>query len=100
MLGADAGFAVAEHDQVKSRVDARVVLAPHDGVVKEITVRAGQRVEAGKVVAAVAEGNERLKAFDTSCFSGEYITALADGYLGELAEARSDAAKQERRKAS
>ena len=52
------------------------------------------------LVAAVAEGNERLKAFDTSCFSGEYITGLADGYLGELAEARSDAAKQERRKAS
>jgi len=52
------------------------------------------------LVAAVAEGNERLAAFDTSCFSGEYITGLDDGYLGKLAESRSDAAKQERRKAS
>ena len=52
------------------------------------------------LVEAVAEGNENLKAFDTSCFSGEYVTGLEHDYLGKIAEARSDVAKAERRKAS
>jgi amidophosphoribosyltransferase len=52
------------------------------------------------LVAAVAEGNENLSAFDTSCFSGEYVTGLDDDYLGRVAAQRSDEAKSERRKAS
>ena len=52
------------------------------------------------LVAAVAEGNEHLAEFDTSCFSGEYVTGLDDGYLDRIAAARADTAKEERRKAS
>ncbi|MFO0042707.1 MAG: amidophosphoribosyltransferase [Pseudomonadota bacterium] len=52
------------------------------------------------LVAAVAEGNERLSAFDTSCFSGHYVTGVDDGYLERIAADRNDLAKQSRRKAS
>ena len=47
--------------------------------------------------AAVAEGNDALTRFDTSCFTGEYVTGLDAGYLEALEAARSDAAKQLRR---
>jgi amidophosphoribosyltransferase len=52
------------------------------------------------LIAAVAEGNENLTHFDTSCFSGEYVTGVDEFYLGEIAALRSDLAKAERRKAS
>ena len=52
------------------------------------------------LVAAVSEGNERLTHFDTSCFSGEYVTGVDREYLGRIAAQRSDQAKAERRKAS
>ena len=52
------------------------------------------------LIAAVGEGNEELAGFDTSCFSGEYVTGLDDEYLGRIAEQRSDHAKSIRRKAS
>ncbi|MCE5232158.1 MAG: amidophosphoribosyltransferase [Mizugakiibacter sp.] len=51
------------------------------------------------LVAAVAEGNEKLKRFDTSCFSGEYVTGVEDGYLDQLEFLRSDDAKTKRRSA-
>ena len=41
-----------------------------------------------------------LKHFDTSCFSGEYVTGVAPTYLSELEFARSDDAKSQRRQAS
>jgi amidophosphoribosyltransferase len=49
--------------------------------------------------AAVAEGNEKLTRFDTSCFSGEYVTGVEPTYLSELEFARSDKAKAQRRQA-
>ena len=52
------------------------------------------------LIAAVAEGNEKLTQFDTSCFSGEYVTGVEPTYLSELEFARSDAAKTQRRQAS
>jgi len=52
------------------------------------------------LVAAVAEGNEKLTQFDTSCFSGEYVTGVEPTYLSELEFARSDAAKTQRRQVS
>ena len=52
------------------------------------------------LVASVAEGNEHLSAFDTSCFSGEYVTGVDDGYLERIAAERNDLAKTARRKAS
>ncbi len=49
---------------------------------------------------AVKEGNPRLKHFEDSCFSGNYITGdVTDDYLAELAEERSDAAKKARERA-
>ena len=52
------------------------------------------------LIAAVAEGNDKLTQFDTSCFSGEYVTGVEPTYLSELEFARSDAAKTQRRQAS
>ena len=49
------------------------------------------------LVWAVRDGNENLKAFDTSCFSGEYVTGIEPTYLAELEFARSDDAKAQRR---
>jgi amidophosphoribosyltransferase len=49
---------------------------------------------------AVRDGNEDLKEFDTSCFSGEYVTGVEPTYLSELEFARSDEAKMQRRQAS
>jgi len=49
------------------------------------------------LIAAVQEGNPKLKDFDTSCFSGTYVTGLGESYLEQLELIRSDAAKQTRR---
>jgi len=48
------------------------------------------------LIAAVAEGNEKLRHFDTSCFSGEYVTGVEPTYLSELEFARSDAVRSQR----
>ena len=48
---------------------------------------------------AVQDGNEELQYFDTSCFSGEYVTGVEPTYLAELEFARSDDAKAQRRQA-
>jgi amidophosphoribosyltransferase len=47
--------------------------------------------------AAVAEGNENLTRFDSSCFNGEYVTGVEPTYLRDLESARSDLAKSRRR---
>ncbi|MCC6593787.1 MAG: amidophosphoribosyltransferase, partial [Xanthomonadales bacterium] len=49
------------------------------------------------LIAAVQEGNPELQHFDTSCFSGEYVTGLGEGYLQQLELLRSDGAKEKRR---
>ena len=49
---------------------------------------------------AVQDGNEDLQQFDTSCFSGEYVTGVEPTYFSELEFARSDEAKTLRRQAS
>jgi len=45
------------------------------------------------LIDAVAEGNLDLKHFDTSCFSGEYVTDFDTNYLKNLELARSDQAR-------
>jgi amidophosphoribosyltransferase len=52
------------------------------------------------LIAAVADGNEDLKHFDTSCFSGEYVTGVDSTYLRELEFTRSDETKALRRHVS
>jgi amidophosphoribosyltransferase len=49
---------------------------------------------------AVNKGNSQIKRFDTSCFSGEYITGDIDRfYLSSLERRRSDDAKHQRENA-
>lgn len=52
------------------------------------------------LIAAVSEGNDNLSEFDTSCFSGEYVTGVEPTYLDQLEFARSDEAKDKRRQVS
>lgn len=47
------------------------------------------------LVDACREGNESIASFDTSCFSGEYVTGVEASYLDDLQRRRSDQAKLE-----
>ena len=51
--------------------------------------------ELDDLVDACKEGNEGITRFDTSCFSGEYVTGVEDGYLDDLQARRNDQAKQD-----
>ena len=51
--------------------------------------------ELDDLIDACKEGNEGITRFDTSCFSGEYVTGVEDGYLEDLQTRRSDQAKLE-----
>ena len=46
------------------------------------------------LIDACQEGNTGITRFDTSCFSGEYVTGVKEGYLEELQARRSDVAKK------
>ncbi|GIX33214.1 MAG: amidophosphoribosyltransferase [Lysobacterales bacterium] len=46
---------------------------------------------------AVAGPKRRLKSFDASCFTGEYVTGVEEGYFERLRLLRSDEAKRRRR---
>ena len=49
------------------------------------------------LVRSVRHGNSAIREFDTSCFSGEYVTGdVTSEYLDELETRRNDAAKQSR----
>lgn len=49
------------------------------------------------LIAAVTEGNERLRQFDTSCFSGDYVTGVPDGYFDVIAAQRAEQVRAEKR---
>jgi len=50
------------------------------------------------LIRSVRHGNSDITEFDTSCFSGEYVTGdVTDEYLHELEERRNDAAKKKRK---
>lgn len=49
--------------------------------------------ELDDLIEACQEGNAGITRFDTSCFSGEYVTGVEDGYLEDLQTRRSDLAK-------
>jgi len=57
-----------------------------------------QRIE--DLEQAVLGKNTRLAGFDSSCFTGHYVTGLADGYLSELEARRGDAVRQQQRRAA
>jgi amidophosphoribosyltransferase len=46
---------------------------------------------------AVAGPKHPGMKFDTSCFSGEYVTGVGEGYFEQLQSQRSDDAKTKRR---
>ncbi len=49
------------------------------------------------LIACARKGNKNIKNFDTSCFTGHYVTGDVDQiYLEQLARHRNDAAKMER----
>jgi amidophosphoribosyltransferase len=49
------------------------------------------------LIEAARKGNPALTRFDTSCFSGQYVTGdVNQGYLEHLALQRSDEAKSRR----
>ena len=49
------------------------------------------------LIRSVRHGNSAIREFDTSCFSGEYVTGdVTREYLDELAMRRNDAAKKSR----
>jgi amidophosphoribosyltransferase len=49
------------------------------------------------LVEACREGNTGIRQFDTSCFSGTYVTGVREEYLAALQSQRSDQAKSSRR---
>ncbi len=52
------------------------------------------------LIDAVEKGNPRIRRFDTSCFTGEYVTGgVSESYLERIAERRNDEAKGKRESA-
>ncbi len=49
------------------------------------------------LVAAVSGPKNRIENFDSSCFNGEYVTGIEDGYFDRIKQLRSDDAKTKRR---
>ncbi len=48
----------------------------------------------GDLVEAAMAGNPKIKRFDTSCFTGDYVTGdVSSDYLDKLSLARNDVAK-------
>ena len=52
------------------------------------------------LIEACRGGRKGVAQFDTSCFSGEYITGVSDSYLQKIQVARSDQARALRRAAN
>jgi len=50
------------------------------------------------LITACREGNESILQFDTSCFSGDYVTGVDEGYFERISAQRSDKAKNKRRR--
>ena len=45
------------------------------------------------LVWSVSEGNKEISQFETSVFTGEYVTGLQDDYLESLEKTRNDSSK-------
>jgi multidrug efflux pump subunit AcrA (membrane-fusion protein) len=91
---------VAARDSARARSEARVIRAPHDGVVKSLHVAPGQRVEPGKTILSLVErgAEEGLSVYaflpqaDTSQIAaGQRMRFTLPGYRGAYVELRVDA---------
>jgi len=87
----------ADRDNAKANLDARVIHSPHDGIVRDVLVSVGQKVEAGKVVARVArkgvpEGLSVLAFLPGSdrprLHAGQLLRMTLPGYRGAEVEAQ------------
>ena len=47
--------------------------------------------------AAVSGPKHKISRFDSSCFTGEYVTGVEPGYFERIDQLRSDEAKKKRR---
>ena len=48
------------------------------------------------LIAAVGKGNKKIKQFDCSVFTGEYVTEVSQEYLDKLKDSRGDKKKEQR----
>jgi amidophosphoribosyltransferase len=87
------GIDMASHDE----------FVAHNRTLEEITKIIGadwlvyQDLE--DLIAAVRKGNDKITAFDSSCFDGIYVTKDVDeAYFERLSNQRNDVAKQKRNK--
>jgi multidrug efflux pump subunit AcrA (membrane-fusion protein) len=87
---------VAARESARAKSEARVIRAPHDGVVKSLHVSQGQRVEAGRTILSLVErGAEEgisvyafLPQADTSQIdAGQRLRFTIPGYRGAYVEA-------------
>jgi amidophosphoribosyltransferase len=53
--------------------------------------------ELADLEAAVAGPKQNIRHFDSSCFNGQYVTGIEDGYFERIGQQRSDEAKTTRR---
>jgi amidophosphoribosyltransferase len=53
--------------------------------------------ELADLEAAVSGPKQNIRHFDSSCFNGEYVTGIEDGYFDRIGQQRSDEAKTTRR---
>ncbi|GJM09591.1 MAG: amidophosphoribosyltransferase [Lysobacteraceae bacterium] len=76
-------------------------LIAHDRDIAEIERELGADwliyQELDDLIAACSEGTSRISEFDTSCFSGDYVTSVEADYLRQLELSRSDEAKSKTR---
>jgi amidophosphoribosyltransferase len=49
------------------------------------------------LVEAVSGPKKRIENFDSSCFNGEYVTGIEDGYFDRIKQLRSDDAKKKKK---
>ena len=69
----------------------------NDEIAKEIGADALIYQDLEDLIAATHEGNPEITQFDTSCFSGEYITGdVSEDYLQAVENNRSDGAKTDK----
>ncbi|HWO18439.1 MAG TPA: HlyD family efflux transporter periplasmic adaptor subunit [Kofleriaceae bacterium] len=91
---------VSARESARARSEARVIRAPHDGVVKSLHVAPGQRVEPGKTILSLVEQGAQegmsvyafLPQSDTSQIAaGQRLRFTLPGYRGAYVELRVDA---------
>jgi multidrug efflux pump subunit AcrA (membrane-fusion protein) len=88
---------VSQRESARANLDARVIRASHDGIVRDVLVTIGQRVEPGKVVASIARKDAR-EGLSVLAFlpggerprlrSGQLLRMTLPGYRGAAVETR------------